>query len=106
MKEPASKDNYFIMGTWDDWEPRKMTWNGPSLCEVDVVLRSEAESFKLQKNQDWNQNVYPDKTNATIYEEYELMGPDNGGMDTEWTIGRDSRDRAQPGARYKVQLLF
>jgi len=105
----AKPKRYDIIGTWDDWEPHPMDWIERLHCyEYVAELRGDEnmESFKFLAEGDWELCVYPNKSCATLHDNHIVCGPDDGGMDTEWTIGHHEADSAAPGARYQVRLFF
>jgi len=102
----AAPGKYSIVGTWVDWEPQAMTWNSEVRCfEFKVVIGSDgSESFKILKNGDWDGCVYPNCKDATPHDDHELKGPDDGGLNEDWTIGVHANDKVTVGGRYKVKL--
>lgn len=99
-------DKYSIVGTWDDWEPQDMVWSPSSQCfEFTTTIGSDgSESFKILRNGDWDGCVYPDLKDASPYDDHKLLGPDDGGLNEEWTIGVHQNDKASSGMRFKVKL--
>mmetsp|Transcript_64680 Transcript_64680/g.192761 ORF Transcript_64680/g.192761 Transcript_64680/m.192761 type:complete len:502 (-) Transcript_64680:25-1530(-) len=99
---------YTIVGTWDEWEPHEMQWNSGLRCfEFTATLGSDAmESFKLLLDGDWDLCVYPDRAGAHLHDGHTICGPDDGGMDQEWTIGLHQADCASPGVSYTVRVFM
>lgn len=99
---------YSIVGTWDDWEVHEMRWNAElQSFEYPVTIGSDGkESFKMLLDGDWDTCLHPDRHNASPRDSHTLQGPDDGGLDEEWTIGHHPQDEARPGAIYKVRLLM
>mmetsp|Transcript_38837 Transcript_38837/g.116085 ORF Transcript_38837/g.116085 Transcript_38837/m.116085 type:complete len:402 (+) Transcript_38837:35-1240(+) len=102
----SGKTKYSIVGTWNDWEPKEMDWNDDSQCyEYAAVIGSdESESFKVLKNGEWDACIYPDRKDANPFEDHRILGPDDGGLNEEWTIGSHPKDQVAKGKRYKIMF--
>uniref|UniRef100_A0A7S1LTV7 AMP-activated protein kinase glycogen-binding domain-containing protein n=1 Tax=Alexandrium catenella TaxID=2925 RepID=A0A7S1LTV7_ALECA len=100
--------SYDIVGTWDDWEPHPMKWNSGLNCfEYTVTLGSDGvESFKFLVEGDWDTCVYPGHKDASLHDGHKVCGPDDGGLDAEWTIGLHQMDHASPGETYRVCVFL
>jgi len=98
--------NYSIVGTWDDWEPTEMSWNAEAECFEHRVIMGDSgsESFKVLLDGDWDKCVHPDRKDASPHMAHDVLGPDDGGLDEEWTIGLDEKDDSAEGAVYKVRM--
>mmetsp|Transcript_52517 Transcript_52517/g.163068 ORF Transcript_52517/g.163068 Transcript_52517/m.163068 type:complete len:424 (+) Transcript_52517:57-1328(+) len=98
---------YLIVGTWDDWEPREMSWNEDlGGYEFMATIGADgSESFKILKNGDWDGCIYPSCKDANPWVSHKILGPDDGGMNEEWTIGAHVKDKVTVGAVYKITLL-
>uniref|UniRef100_A0A7S4R4S4 AMP-activated protein kinase glycogen-binding domain-containing protein n=1 Tax=Alexandrium monilatum TaxID=311494 RepID=A0A7S4R4S4_9DINO len=94
-----------IVGTWDDWELHEMRWNGELQCfEYPVILGNDGkESFKILVDGDWDKVLHPDSHDANTNDGHTLVGPDTGGQDEEWTIGRYA---GKAGENYIVRLAL
>jgi len=103
----AKPKPYHIVGTWDDWESHEMEWDaGLSCFEFLVRLGNDCvESFKFLVDGEWDACVYPDTAGASCHSCHKVCGPDDGGVDSEWTIGTHRADLAKPGASYKVRIF-
>uniref|UniRef100_A0A7S1WJR1 Uncharacterized protein n=1 Tax=Alexandrium catenella TaxID=2925 RepID=A0A7S1WJR1_ALECA len=97
---------YSIVGTWDDWEPQEMLWNSRfQHFEFAATIGTDgSESFKILQNGDWDGCVYPDRKDACPHDNHKIHGPDDGGLNEEWTIGVHPSDKATVGARIKIVL--
>mmetsp|Transcript_114120 Transcript_114120/g.333583 ORF Transcript_114120/g.333583 Transcript_114120/m.333583 type:complete len:510 (-) Transcript_114120:107-1636(-) len=106
--EEAPAKPYTIVGTWDDWEPHEMRWiSGLKCFEHEVVLGNDSvESFKFLIDGDWDNCVYPSRTSANLHDGHDVCGPDDGGLDAEWTIGLHQTDQAGPGSRFRVRVFL
>lgn len=60
-------------------------------------------NFKFLIDGDWDQCIYPDCGSATPGDGHKIQGPDDGGLDTDWTITRHQEDHGN--ARYDVRLF-
>jgi len=102
------KDKFCIVGTWDDWEPQEMSWNAEAGClQYRVTLGHDgAESFKVLVNGDWDHCIYPDRKDACPHQAHVVKGPDEGGMDEEWTIGLHPADEASTGDIFDVKVFL
>eukprot|EP00416_Gambierdiscus_australes_P033390 CAMPEP_0171109644 /NCGR_PEP_ID=MMETSP0766_2-20121228/70899_1 /TAXON_ID=439317 /ORGANISM="Gambierdiscus australes, Strain CAWD 149" /LENGTH=388 /DNA_ID=CAMNT_0011571411 /DNA_START=55 /DNA_END=1221 /DNA_ORIENTATION=+ len=103
---PTPPAKYSIVGTWDDWEPRAMAWNIYGSCfEACATIGTDgSESFKILKNGDWDGCVYPDRKDACPFDDHKVHGPDDGGLNEEWTIGYHANDKACVGSQYKIRM--
>lgn len=98
---------FHVVGTWDDWEPRAMTWDPASeRYEFSVVLGAAGqESFRILRAEDWDFCIYPSQSDANIHDGFKLLGPNDCQDCGEWTIGKHEADLAAPDACYKIILL-
>jgi len=99
---------YHIVGTWDDWEPHEMQWSSGLNCFESIVTigKGGTESFKFLVDGEWDRCVYPQSRCISPDDGVRILGPDDGGMETEWSIGLHQRDKASPGTRFKVRIFF
>mmetsp|Transcript_55263 Transcript_55263/g.124496 ORF Transcript_55263/g.124496 Transcript_55263/m.124496 type:complete len:528 (-) Transcript_55263:146-1729(-) len=105
--EPPTKV-YNIVGTWDDWEPHKMTWNAEKYCfEYKIVIGSDGvESFKFLVGGDWDACVFPSRSSATLHDGHEVSGPSDGGLEADWAIGQHQGDQSHEGASFLVRVFL
>lgn len=103
--KPTQK--FDIVGTWDDWEPQPMVWNQETTCfEYNITLGHDgAESFKILLNGDWDSCVYPDRKDACPHQAHQVKGPDDGGLDEEWTVGMHEADKASTGDKFLIKFF-
>jgi len=109
-RKPSEK--FFIVGTWNDWDPKEMLWKEETSCfEFPITLgHGGAESFKIllngpQQTPDWDMCIYPDRKDACPHQAHQLKGPDDGGLDEEWTVGMHPADEASFGDTFNIKLF-
>eukprot|EP00933_Yihiella_yeosuensis_P071844 TRINITY_DN80088_c0_g1_i1.p1 TRINITY_DN80088_c0_g1~~TRINITY_DN80088_c0_g1_i1.p1 ORF type:complete len:837 (+),score=113.13 TRINITY_DN80088_c0_g1_i1:127-2637(+) len=84
-EEPAVP--YSIAGTWNDWQPRPMVWDGTCFSYIVRIGKNSWESFQFLQDSSWEKAIYPSVNNANPYMHYELRGPNNQNKGLNWTIG-------------------
>lgn len=102
---PVGKKPYFklfVVGTWNDFQPVEMEWQGEVFLFPIQIGSNGWESFQILKNGSWDQTVYPSIADATPYEEHTVCGPDSKGHDKNWMIGKYTDDKAKPGAEFAI----
>jgi len=98
------KQQYFIVGSWNDYVPRRMTWDHERLCwtfEVKVGTNG-CECFQIWLERDKRKSVHPDTGNAGTYVPWELRGPDADGENKNWSFGNEKNE----GTRFEVRLFL
>eukprot|EP00930_Biecheleria_cincta_P048272 TRINITY_DN33615_c0_g1_i1.p1 TRINITY_DN33615_c0_g1~~TRINITY_DN33615_c0_g1_i1.p1 ORF type:complete len:894 (+),score=157.95 TRINITY_DN33615_c0_g1_i1:135-2816(+) len=107
---PKPAKTCFIAGSWSDYKPQAMQWDG--FCFVHSVIMGWQgfESFQILMDGSWNQRVYPSVPDANPFVQYNVQGPDAGGHGKNWTMGKPSywsrsptEAKATRGSRYKVK---
>lgn len=102
-KAPACK--YWIVGTWDEWEPHEMSWDPKRLCFkffVQLGVKGK-ESFRLLANGDWTKCLYPNHYES-FHDGHQINGPDANVKGKSWTIGGHHLDVSEEGGCYEVRL--
>jgi len=97
----------YVIGTWDAFSGRNvMTWDG-HVYRYCLWVREGAteESFQILADGSWDSRIFPSINDANPYVAHRVFGPETGGHGLNWTIGRDSRDGIEGGARYEVVML-
>lgn len=97
------KMQWFIVGTWNDFVPRRMVWEDERICwtfEVRVGTNG-FECFQLWLERDKKKSVHPDTANAGNYVPWELKGPDTDGEGKHWSFGDGTEN-----IRYEVRLFL
>jgi len=97
--------SYFIVGSWDDCVPAKMTWDGLRYTYTFTMTRV-CETFQLWVNGSRETAIYPSFSGATQFCDHWLSGPDDQGSDMKWSIGTHRLDPLRSGMRCKIALLF
>jgi len=97
------RQQYFIVGTWNDLVPRRMTWDHDRVCWTFEarVGQNGFESFQIWLERDRKKSVHPDTANAGNYVPWELRGPDADGENKNWSFG----DGAE-GMKFEVRLFL
>merc|ERR1712032_1724665 len=92
----------YIVGSFNNWTPEVMPWEG-GLFKRTVVVGSEGtETFQLMLDGLWAKRLYPSVPDANPYEEFAIKGPDNKGHDMNWQIGKPGLERVEPGLRFAI----
>ncbi|CAK0907839.1 unnamed protein product [Prorocentrum cordatum] len=93
-------------GTWNDWKPAAMTWDGASFAHTVTLGEQGWESFQILAEGKWGATLYPSCADASPHVAHELLGPDGLGHAKNWTIGLHPADDAGPGMCFRVALRF
>lgn len=96
---------YSIAGTWNDYKPEPMAFNGSWYTQSIVVGETGRESFQILLRGSWQSTIYPSVADASPFVEHELRGPDDSGHGLNWTLGAGAQDPAEPGTCYDVMLV-
>lgn len=97
----------FIVGTWDDFEGfHEMIWKAASeQYTLRMQMTEEEESFQiLVGSRSWTNRLYPNFRDANPFDKHSVLGPNSGGHGVNWTMGRDPRECARPGAHFQIVL--
>mmetsp|Transcript_91160 Transcript_91160/g.256990 ORF Transcript_91160/g.256990 Transcript_91160/m.256990 type:complete len:417 (+) Transcript_91160:466-1716(+) len=97
------KQQYYIVGTWNDFVPRRMTWDHDRRCwTFEARVGSNGfECFQIWLDRDKKKAVHPDTANAGNYVPWELCGPDAHGDNKNWSFGDGSEN-----VRFEVRLFL
>lgn len=101
--------HFTIVGTWGDFVPEEMRWDGAHFSHVVVVGQRGWESFQILADGDWGRVLYPSVPWASPFKEHRLCGPDRQGHGKNWAIGlprpeAGERNVARPGEVYRIAL--
>mmetsp|Transcript_13130 Transcript_13130/g.41968 ORF Transcript_13130/g.41968 Transcript_13130/m.41968 type:complete len:987 (-) Transcript_13130:26-2986(-) len=96
-----------ISGTWDNWGVHEMEYQPKEKCyEVSIrVGRNGWESFRILYDGDWKRAIYPDQKDANPHNPHKILGPDDDGSGTNWTIGLNQNDKSAEGVCYQIKLM-
>jgi len=102
--------DYSIAGTWSDWSPSPMDWDGNNFFFIAKIGKQGWESFQILLRGSWDAVIYPSVKNASPSVEHTLRGPDNLNKGLDWTIGRPGFNplhigAISPGTEYKIILV-
>lgn len=102
--------SYHIAGTWAEWEPSPMAWDGDCFSFMVRIGSKGWEAFQFVVDGSWDKVVYPNIKDATAFTHFEFRGPDNKNKGYNWVIGKTGggflgRDLLSPGTRCKVKLF-
>uniref|UniRef100_A0A7S2GM98 Uncharacterized protein n=1 Tax=Alexandrium andersonii TaxID=327968 RepID=A0A7S2GM98_9DINO len=87
----------YVVGSWNDNVPTPMQWDS-GIFSCSITLGAGAmEIFQLILNKDWDQTFYPSIPDATMTDEYEVMGPDAESDGRSWLIGSPDGTVGKPG---------
>jgi len=104
--QPSQK--YFIAGTWKNWTPEPMEWDGGFFVFVVRIGSQGWESFQLVLNGSWDMVIYPSVKSAGPAVPHEICGPDKGNGGKDWIIGKAGMklltSGLRPGLEFKVKL--
>jgi polyketide synthase-associated protein len=76
--------NYFIVGSWGNWQFEEMTNHGDGKYSAEVKLSRGGAEFQIVRDRDWFQVFYP-ATPQGNGQEY-IVGPRDGGHGLNWFI--------------------
>ncbi|CAJ1339465.1 unnamed protein product [Effrenium voratum] len=83
---PKTMGRYFIVGSWNDWQPEEMTLEdeGVGRFSIKATMPKGNQRFQILRNRDWRQLIYPE----TCYADCDsvVKGPDANGHDRYWNI--------------------
>jgi len=101
---------YWIAGTWAEWLPAPMLWDGECFYAMVRIGSRGWEAFQFCVEGSWDKVVYPSIKDANPYRHFEFKGPDNRNKGYNWVIGRAGmnwlgHDIFAPGTRCKVKLF-
>jgi len=92
----------FIAGSWGQYQPVPMAWNGRGFAHSLRMGRRGRETFQLLLEGCWESVLYPSIPDAGKKEEHEIWGPDALGHGLNWTVGRG--DGAKPGDHCNIDV--
>jgi len=94
---------YCIVGSFNDWRPEPMSWQGDRFEFIIYVAR--AHHFQILYGCDFNRRFYPHVTDTGGAMHNLLVGPNSIGHGQNWSIYPDKRDAFNLGTRYIIELL-
>uniref|UniRef100_A0A7S4VDS0 Ketosynthase family 3 (KS3) domain-containing protein n=1 Tax=Alexandrium monilatum TaxID=311494 RepID=A0A7S4VDS0_9DINO len=85
------RHSYSLVGTWTVWKPVKMGASNKEgergVFEVEVKIGIERkEAFRILRDADSNQAIYPVRVKAEEGEQLQVKGPDHRHGDKKWEI--------------------
>lgn len=86
-KASAAPKQCYITGTWSEWKPSPMDWDGFRFTYLLQIGENGWESFQIMVGQKWDATVHPSCPDANPFMNYRVQGPDNKGHGKNWTIG-------------------
>lgn len=99
---------YFIAGTWANFSPLAMQWDGSNFVHCMTVGSKGWESFQILQGGDWDKTYYPSVKDASPLTKHTLKGPDKQGNGKNWTVGvppdktTSERNAAKSGDHYRI----
>ena len=97
-----------IAGTFSNWKPEKMIWDGVCFVYVLSIGTNGWESFQLLLNDSWDTVFYPDVKDAGPTLPHAILGPDKHNAGRDWTVGTNRgklrEGLLRPGSAFKVQV--
>nr|AQS99306.1 type I polyketide synthase [Gambierdiscus excentricus] len=100
----ARRPRYRIVGTWDGWQGKEMTWTGNRFEHFVQVGTVGMESFQILEEGSWNRCLYPSEANASPHDDHTLCYGPSPGDEWVWTIGAHESEEGSAGVRYEVIL--
>mmetsp|Transcript_80831 Transcript_80831/g.237576 ORF Transcript_80831/g.237576 Transcript_80831/m.237576 type:complete len:807 (+) Transcript_80831:58-2478(+) len=103
---------YHIAGTWAQWTPAPMAWDGDCFSFMVRIGSNGWEAFQLCIGGSWDKVIYPSIKDAHPYTHYEFRGPDNKNRGYNWVIGKAGhsllmgKHQFAPGTRVKVKVFI
>jgi len=101
-----------IVGSWDfngsTWTTQEMPWDQERKCYTATMRlgRNGWESFQILCEGDWEQALYPERSDGTPHEPCELLGPDDEGHGKNWTVGKHPNDKGNEGVCFEIRLFL
>ncbi|CAJ1363932.1 unnamed protein product [Effrenium voratum] len=102
---PSDRDPPFklsIAGSWNGFVPDEMEWEDGLFVFPMEVGDDGWDSFQLLRNGSWDHVIYPSIDEAGANDKYTICGPDSGGDDRQWQIGKSEAEEATPGSHFVV----
>mmetsp|Transcript_13709 Transcript_13709/g.32239 ORF Transcript_13709/g.32239 Transcript_13709/m.32239 type:complete len:634 (+) Transcript_13709:114-2015(+) len=102
----------YVTGTWCDWKPSPMDWDGYRFTYLVQIGENGWESFQIMMGQRWDHTVHPSCSDANPFMTYQIQGPDNKGHGKNWTIGNPpgktmhQKNAAKPGDQYQIAVTL
>jgi len=103
-QEPEGLPTFCIAGTWNNFSPTPMVWDGSAFVHTVQLGQNSWESFQILANGSWENTFYPDMVDGNPHTPHRLLGPDHQGHGRNWTVGRHPDDAGEPGKLYTVEL--
>eukprot|EP00931_Biecheleriopsis_adriatica_P009810 TRINITY_DN110897_c0_g1_i1.p1 TRINITY_DN110897_c0_g1~~TRINITY_DN110897_c0_g1_i1.p1 ORF type:complete len:557 (-),score=133.11 TRINITY_DN110897_c0_g1_i1:184-1653(-) len=107
FEELAKSHVYHMVGSWNSFEGckemRRDKDTGHWHQEV-IIGKNGSETFQILLHANWLAAVHPNRNDATLRDDHELEGPDDGGSGKYWCIGTDPADGIGPGDHVMVYL--
>lgn len=99
---------FSIAGTFSNWKPENMKWDGTCFVHVLSIGSNGWESFQILLGGSWKTVFYPDVKDAGPTVPHSILGPDNHNAGKDWTIGKNRSKlldgSLRPGCAFKVKL--
>lgn len=91
-----------IAGSWNGFVPDEMEWEDGLFVFPMEVGDDGWDCFQLLQNGSWDKVIYPSMEEAGANDKYSICGPDSGGHDRSWQIGKVDSEEASPGSHFVV----
>uniref|UniRef100_A0A7S4R0D7 Uncharacterized protein n=1 Tax=Alexandrium monilatum TaxID=311494 RepID=A0A7S4R0D7_9DINO len=91
---------FFIAGSWNQYRPVPMVWDGERFIHSLQLGPVGEESFQILWEASWDAVYYPSDPDACPGSDHEILGPDSQGHGKNWTV----RDRARRGRRCQISV--
>ncbi|CAK9076066.1 unnamed protein product [Durusdinium trenchii] len=84
---PKTMGRYFIVGSWNDWQPEEMALEDEVLgrFSIKAVMPKGKQRFQILRNRDWRQMIYPE-TGYAETPDVAVKGPDGAGHGSYWNV--------------------
>lgn len=103
MESSEASNSLSIAGTFSNWKPMQMMWDGCGFVYVVSIGPNGWESFQLLLDGSWDKVFYPDPGSP-----HSILGPDNKNAGKDWTIGKNRGKlldgSLRTGSAYKVKV--
>jgi len=81
---PKTMGRYFIVGSWNDWQPEEMNLDDEAIgrFSIKAAMSAGKQRFQIIRNRDWRQLIYPESGDG----DSTVKGPDAAGHASYWSI--------------------
>jgi len=107
---PQPEDRFAIVGSWNNFRPEDMFWDGAQFVFIVTIGHRGWECFQIRCEGDPERMLFPSVQAASPFVEHRLCGPGRDTQGKTWCIGlpkppEGDRNIARPGQQYRVALV-